>query len=383
MSVGMVTARSHGGVLARRKMLRTFIRGIPAPVQTASIRAANSRLVALLIGRASPLPVAVIIGAWMYYNRKVAPEGFPGFDDITAGWRVPVVGPDFAPGDYVPNPFDHGAFNNPPESLLDTDDIQFPTGIRYWGDFDVEPYPDARPGLNWPTVPAFAPAEAPLPMARPGAIAPPIVVPPFSGGGRLRYNVPLTFDGRDLIIDEALVNNVSITIGIPGRSSEAGSIAIRTNFPRKRPGPQRKKKRTREKKAKPKSALGFFILKRIANIGGEIKEWIDILAAATDYDGFSIRYAAGFRPFTGGDPGSGTAGGDFPEWIDDGGHETLRKAWYLFEMGAFNHLDEEHLAVLIIENEIEDAIFGAIGQLSKSAGRNLGLTFGPQTGLAI
>ncbi len=99
---------------------------------------------------------------------------FPGFDAISAGWRKPVVTPEYAPGDYVPNPFDHGSFDNPPESLLDTDDTIFPSWIRFWGDHGTNPY---APGAPRPYIlprPLRFDEETPLSQPGPHPLAEPI-----------------------------------------------------------------------------------------------------------------------------------------------------------------------------------------------------------------
>ena len=150
-------------------------------------------------------------------------------------------------------------------------------------------------------------------------------------------------------------SNVLIEIALPGPAGRlAPDVVFRTNTPRVKGG--------LENKAKPKNQFIYAVMKTIANAGGEAKEWIDILAEASDYISGSLITPKEYR---------------------DGNRETAAKAWWLFRAGGINNLDFELLAELIVANEVEDTIYGALGQLSKSAGRGLGLTVGPQTGLVM
>lgn len=398
MTVHAVTARQGGGLLARSASRRRFAQAIPRIARTAASRAATSRLALSLLGRTSPLPVAALIGAWMWYNRKVEPDGFPGFDSIDPGWRTPLV-TGVALGDYAPNPFDHGSFDNPPESLLDINTAEIPFGIIYWGDFGAEPYPDALPGINWPVIPQALPVRHSGTSSR------------VRLGGRIKYNLlpNLVIGVNDLIIDDGLDDNVVITIPIPipgisvagqgvGAARQA-EVKISKNAPRK--------KTLLERKARPRNLFIWLVLKKIANAGGEAKEWIDILAEATDFKGWRAR---GFqrvpltdraldttRPWQFRGVGSVVPTGIInrrkqpsladrvrpPSSITDGGHETQLKAWYLFKANGLDSMDWELLFQLAIENEVEDFAFGVAGRMSKFSAQNLGLTLGPQAGPLI
>lgn len=376
MTVGMVTARSGGGLQARQYFPRAAGRiAAPRVAATALSRAATSRLALLLLGRASPLPVAALIAAWVYYNRISDPPGFPGFDALTPGWRKPTIGHIYTPGDYVPNPFDHGAFDNPPESLLDTADSGFPQGIRYWGDFGVEPYPDPRPGLNWPSVvqafPSPIPSPRPTDRARPAGVAP--ITGDRSGGGSIagpRRNhqvLPnLVIGANDLITDETgIPDNIAIIIALPSNllpiTRSSGGLTFTRDSPRRK---------QREKKLRPRNMLIWWVIKKMVDAAGGAKEFVDIFAEAADFKGWKERVRAGFV-------GVNTP----PKSITDGRHENLLAAFYLFQAGGMNNLDLPLLAQLLLENEAEDFIFGAvIGRASKFTAQRLDMLFGVQTG---
>lgn len=332
----------------------------------------------------------------MWYNRKTEPAGFPGFDNVDPGWRKPVV-TGVALGDYAPNPFDHGDFDNPPESLLDVNTCALPNGCIYWGDFGVEPYPRPWPAINWPVIPAFVPPDIIGQSGKRNRI----------GGRRIPYrSLPnLVIGMNDLIIDDGLTDNVVIEIpipvfvgvGAPSRVNPARErVQIRKNAPRK--------KNVLERKARPRNLFVWLVLKKIANAGGEAKEWIDILAEAADYKGWKAR---GFlrvpltdrtldttRPWQFRAVGSVVQTGIInrakrpaladrvrpPGSITDGAHETQLKAWFLFKANGLDSIDWELLFQLAVENEIEDFAFGVAGRMSKFSAQNLGLSVGPQTG---
>lgn len=359
MSVGMVTARSHGGLrpanigraptssrVVRLRSVRNVRTRIPAAiqrgVQTKAQKVAVRKMAALLVQsvlRAPSLfPIATTVG-WLVFNEVRPPAAFPGFEQITPGWRAPPIGDTYSPGDYVPNPFDHGAFDNPPESLLDTDDVIFPTGIRYWGDFLTNPYPFPLPAINWPIIPRPWFKPDPKPQYRPRYNPRPDLSPQVRARLRPRWRPR---------------SNMRISFRInprPGQRKGTG-VEVKFDVPRKR---------TLDDKAKPANQFVYAVLKQLANTMGETKEWIDILAEA-----------AGYRS------GSKT----IPEPIRRG-RETVAKAYYLFVNGGIVNIDFETLGVLVIENEIEDFLIGIAGRMSKSAARSLGLTVGPQTGLVL
>lgn len=297
--------------------------GASAVAEARALGAVRKLAGKLRVPRLGPIGFALVAGEliWKVY---LEPDNFPGFDNITAGWRKPVVGPTYSPGDYVPNPFDYGSFDNPPESLLDTADTIFPSWIRYWGDFGTNPYPDPGPGDNWETQTRAMPSSSPRGRVRyrrlPNLIT---STQPWHPRSNIAFNIGTTFR------EPSIQNNVS-------------------------------RKRNDDGKAKPANQFVFGVLKAFANAGGEAKEWLDILAEASHYH-----------------PRSKLIPREL--W----GNETQKKFWWLFVAGGINFMDWDQLAVLVVENEIEDRIYGALGQLSKSAAQSLNLTVGPQTGLVM
>lgn len=301
----------------------TLRAGSQAASAVAERRALRKLAGRLRVPRLGPIGAAAL-AAELFYKVYIEPDNFPGFDNITAGWRKPVVGPSYAPGAYVPNPFDYGSFDNPPESLLDTDDTIFPSWIRYWGDFGTNPYPVNRPADNWETSTRVMPSTTPR--------------------GRVRYR--------------RLPNLATQTQPWHPRSNIEFTISTAFREPAIRLNVQRK--RSDDGKAKPANQFIYGVLRALVDFGGETKEWLDILAEASHYH-----------------PRSKLIPREL--W----GNETQKKFWWLFIAGGINHLDWDQLAVLVIENEIEDRIYGALGQLSKSAAQSLNLTVGPQTGLVM
>lgn len=266
------------------------------------------------------------------WNKWVYPQGFPGFEGMNAGWRKPVVGPGVAPGDYVTNQFDHHPnLDNPPESLLDVDDVLFPVWIRYWGDFGTDPNITPVKGDNWDTEGAVMPST----VARAGTA---------TRYRKLRNLAPETETETITPMD-----NISFTLDTTFRNP----IKIERDVPRRR---------AEDSKAKPKNKFVWLVMKKFANSAGELKEWADILASASGYIKGSMM---------------------LPKELRDTGKETQAKLYWVFFAGGLNVIDMQELAVLVVENEIEDAIFGFMGKLSKSAAQSLGMTVGPQTGLVM
>lgn len=377
MTIGAVTARSRGGlvpanqnraprtaqIIQLRKTVDVRTR-IPRSVSTRGLKHAirnrkvqSVRKIAQIVtgkvvrtvARSNPLSLAAIIGLDYLYNKVVAPDDFPGFDNIGEGWRDEQHHLGYVPGDYVPNMFDVGPFGPPPSrALLDSDDASIPLGIRYWGDFGVDPY--AVPGTvgdNWPVDPIWlpnpsvAPSPAPLPLPR--------VLP------SPRYNPQRDLSKRFRPRPRWRPrNNIQVLFRIGSSTAAHSSVRVTNNVPRVT-GPES------EGKAKPANQFVYAVLKNLANAMGETKEWIDILAEAAGYDRESLTAPAAIQK----------------------GHETVKKAWWLFVDQGINNIDFELLAVLVIENEIEDFVIGIAGQMSKSAAQSLNLTVGPQTGLAL
>ncbi len=373
LSVGAVTARSKGGLIPANQnraprtaqivqldSARKVVAGktsIPPSVSTKGIKHAIKQaqkaslgrialLVTKTVSRSTPLSLVTFIAADYLYNKVTAPAGFPGFDNIAEGWRDEQHHA-FSPGDYVPNMFDVGPIGPPPSrALLDSDDASIPLGIRYWGDFGVDPY--TTPGTvgdNWPSTPIWLPNPVPAAAPSPAYQPQPNLLPrPARNPERNRR---AQARGRH--------RNITITFRIRvgrGKLSASSSFTVKQDVPGGRTG-------VRDEKAKPANQFIYAVLKATANTLGETKEWIDIFAEAAGYDGRSS------APF------------------DQGRHQTVNKAWWLFVDAGINNIDFDLLAVLVIENEIEDFVIGIAGQMSKFAARSLGLTVGPQTGLAL
>lgn len=402
MSVGAVTFRSTlaGNIPARRFTPRHLRGTTPAIARTAVSRAALRRMALLLVGRASPLPVLALTAGWIYWNKFVEPAGFPGFDNIGEAWRKPTIGDTYSPGDYVPNPFDfHDNPDNLPESLLDTDDVVAFT-IRYWGDFGADPYPTPVPALNWPTLPQAIPEAG--------------VEPSQGGGNRRRRLLPNIFIGMNDLIDVETFDNVWIDIKIPNRvlpvNAPASAAAARDFQALRSRGKNAPRRKSVERKLRPKNMFIFWVIKKMINAVGEFTEYVDILAEAADYKTWRrnmfIRAPVRDRPLDlsrqpwwwkkpGVTPRSGRIPEKFgpegrrldtgraPASISDGRHEKLLKIWYLFEGGGLNSIDYDLLGQLIIENELEDLVFGGLGRMSKSAAINLDMLLGPQTGQVL
>lgn len=330
---------------------------IPRAVSTKGIRHAIKQaqkrsltrialLVTRTVARSTPLSLVTLIAADYLYNKVVAPSGFPGFENIGEGWRDEQHHLGFEPGDYVPNLFDVGPFGPPPSrALLDSDDASIPLGIRYWGDFGVDPYDvPGTVGDNWPTEPIWLPNPVP-------AVAPRRAYEPQANLNPRARRQP---ERNRRAQARARHRNISMTFRIRigrGRLAASASFTVKNDQPGGRI--------LRDQKATPANQFLYAVLKTLANTLGETKEWTDILAEAAGYPGFSS------GPF------------------ERGHHQTVQKAWWLFIDGGINEIDFDLLAVLVIENEIEDFVIGVAGQMSKFAARSLGLTVGPQTGLAL
>lgn len=331
-------APTRGRVIPFRLSGRVLTRG-PTLARKLSSFGSRASLIkaAKLLSRGSLPVLAATTAASLYFRTRTEPNGFPGFDNINPGWRDPEAPNGYVPGDYVPNAFDYGPNAPPPvRALLDIDDVQFPD-IRYWGDFGANPYPNPVPGNNWPLSPRVTPKEDEDPKNKYG--------PAYR---RLRnrardydpYPRWKPTDGIKIEIDPDPVPGTKVW-------------RVWNNPPRKR---------SKDPKIRPANQFVWLVLKKIANAGGEIKEYADIFAEASGYQKGSK---------------------ELPERLRNKGVETQAKLWWLFFGEGLNNLDWSQLAFLIIENEIEDFVYGALGQLSKAAARNLNLTVGPQTGLVM
>lgn len=349
------TFKSIGRVRSAERQPRIVRTRIPAAVSTRGLQTALrqaqavslrqiAKLVAQTVSRSTPLSLVTLLTAEYLYNKVVEPNGFPGFDNITEGWRDPHS--HHVPGDYVGNPLDIGPNGPPPlRALLDANDTTF-FSIRYWGDFAADPYPNPVPGVNWPTVPIWLPNPAILPAVSPVPAYRPLpnLIRPTQTRAQRR--------ARPRTRPRVREKNLEIKIRLPRTStSPRSSVKISRNVPAVRG--------KRDGKATPANAFVYAVLLELANAMGETKEWIDILAEAGGYEGQSS------AP------------------LQRGHHQTVQKAWFLFIDNGINNIDFDLLAVLVIENEIEDFLIGIAGRMSKSAARALGLTVGPQTGLAL
>lgn len=318
--------------------IRGVSAGIPGPFGPGAARAVEAAAIKRLAWKlVKPTflelaEFAVRPLATQYYRKHIVPTGFPGWVHMAAniGWTSDpgTPYPGAVPGDYTANGFD----NNPNwtsviHNIIDISDGTAIFGFRYWGHFHASnPLPAGRAGDDWEVGTRVLP----------GAVS----------DNKTRYR-RLT-DLAPQIQTEVWSprKNIAITIG----TTEQDPIDISLDVPRIR---------DREGKAKPANQFVWLVLKRFANAGGEAKEWTDILAEASHYVKGSIA---------------------LPEDLRDTGRETQAKLYWLFVIGGINSLDWDQLALLIVENEIEDRIYGAMGQLSKAAGQSLGLTVGPQTG---
>lgn len=136
---------------------RPVIRPANLPGRPALPRKAIQRLLRQM-ARRHPLGMAALL---FFTYGKTSPE-FPGLENVAAAWRKPVV-TEVPPGGYAPNSFDHHGThgNTGDESLLDTDDIVFPT-IKYWGDYWMNPVPEGAPIPFIPSPPLRYDEESPL-----------------------------------------------------------------------------------------------------------------------------------------------------------------------------------------------------------------------------
>lgn len=374
MSINAVTARStrlraanllgrptSGRVvpLRRTRLVRTRIpasvstRGL---VNTAVSRAALKRLALRILGPlAVAAPVIEDIGNRVY-RKYLDPAGFPGWGTFPDGWtsNPGVPYPGKSPGDYTANGFDNSPnWSTVTPNIIDTSDGSPIGGFRYWGHFNANPLPGGARGVDWPL---------PTHHILPEPISPPGVRP-----RALPRNNPRYRKLRDLSPRRAPRwtprSGFMISLRIGPQRRLARDLKFRINPVRDRDGGD---------KAKPANAAVFFALKLLANAGGEIKEMVDIFAEAAGYDDWLLRKAAGFKGLV-----------PVPASIDDGGHETQRKIFYLFWVEGINAIDFDLLFELLRYNMVEDIAFGLMGRASKFTAQNLGLTVGPQTGLVM
>lgn len=360
------TTRSIGRVKSAERGARIVRTRIPAAVSTRGIqtlaqRAALKDIAKLVVGaalRSNIATLATLQTLGFLYSITVQPDNFPGFDAINPGWRWPsVAGPPFFDpiGSYAPNFLDVGPWRDDPapRSLLDTNDVgppPFGLGIRYWGDFGTNPYPDEVPGVNWPRKARYMPETLPAPV--------PAIAPALQPANRFsrKYRKTEDLSRKTRPRPRWRPNrNMRITINLrPTRGARPGTtVRTRSDVARIRGDD--------DGKAKPANQFVYAVLKELANAMGETKEWIDILAEASGYDRRTRVVPSGI----------------------DKGHETAAKAYWLFVGQGVNNIDWGELQRLVRENAVEDFLIGIAGRMSKSAARSLGLTVGPMTGLAL
>ncbi len=274
----------------------------------------------------------------MFWNKHIDPTGFPGWGSFPAEFTsdAGTPYPAASPGDYTANGFDVGPWSSVVHNVVDTSDGSPIGGFRYWGHFHGStPLPAGRPGDDWEirTYAMPTPATATRTKTRSGT----------------RYT--RLVDLAPGLQTQRWHNRQNIAITI--RTGFRKPIDITQNVPRKR---------KQDTKVLPRNKFVWLVLKKFANAGGELKEWTDIFAEASGYIKGSMMV---------------------PEELRHGDKETQAKLYWLFVVTGINSIDWHQLAVLVVENEIEDIVYGSLGQLSKAAAQNLGMTVGPQTGLVM
>lgn len=321
--------------LTQQQFSQLMLTGSAGPVvKTAASRAALKRLALQLLGplgRAEPLISQFGV---RLFRRYVDPTGFPGWGEFPEGWTSNngAPWPEIALGEYTANGFDVGPYSSSAKNLVDTDDGSAIFGFRYWGHFeDAEPETEDAHGDGWPTkfyaLPETITGEKHSPKRQYRKL------PDLSMHAQAlpRWNV---------------YQNISIAV----KGGRRPRVVITNNFPRKRGD---------DMKTAPKNIFAYFVLKKFANIGGELKEWTDIFAEATGYIRGSML---------------------LPDHLRNTGKETQAKLYWLFFISGINSVDWELLEELVRYNSVEDVVYGLLGRASKSASRGLGLTVGFQTG---
>lgn len=300
----------------------------------AASKLALKRLATKLV---KPLQVADLLRplATRFWTTQVTPAGFPGWGMFPDQWTSDAGAPypGISVGDYTANGFDVGPYGPGTENLVDFSDGDI-FGWRYWGHYPWNNNPVTAGGF-----PAVDWARQTLSLTSPKTGT--------KTRSNIKYRILENLMPRLEVTPWKPTNNIAITI-----TTRREPTNIKQDVPRKKDGGN---------KAKPASQFVYAVLKGFANALGEMREWVDILAEASHYIKGSIM---------------------IPEEIRFG-HEVQAKLYWLFVVGGINFLDWDELAVLVIENEGEDLIYGFAGKLSKFAAIHLDLTVGPQTGPAI
>jgi hypothetical protein len=129
-----------------------------------------------------------------------------------------------------------------------------------------------------------------------------------------------------------------------------GAVKVTRNPPPVRPG-----KNIKERKARV-SPKGYRVMIGLANALGEAVEWIDKMADAAGYD--STRWR-------------------------NGRTKLADKFHFLFFEDGYQNISFEDFWKAYVANEAEDRFYGRIGDFSRETAEALGLSFAPQTGLAL
>lgn len=323
-------------VEGRRMRARLYRQGLKKAQQKAARRALVKLALKLLGKKAFGIgSEAVLELSQRFYTYTLDPEGFPGWGNFPENWtsNAGTVWPGKVLGTYTANGFDKVAFwTSTALNLIDISDGSSVFGFRYWGHYESDPMPNGAPGIDWETQTQPVPEPVPVVGRAPRARTIYRKLENLSVRSSTRWTPRSNFEVR-----------IGPRVQKP----------FRQNVPRKR---------ALDTKAKPANQFVYLVLKRFANAGGEVKEWTDIFAEATGYIKGSMM---------------------LPERLRDTGLETQAKLYWLFVVAGLDFLDWEELAVLVLYNAAEDAVFGFMGELSKSAAQSLGMTVGPQTGLVM
>lgn len=266
------------------------------------------------------------------WNEVTAPKNFPGWGNINPSYTREHDDANhnivISPGQKAPNGFSHGSYSPGilRDGLLDLSDGSAISGYRYWGHFHalpaaphtLEPKPNAE---DWPSATRVVPGTAPQ-------------VNPARSPNLAQLLNPFPFPN-------------TFTLVIPAN----GKPALKAQAVSARP-PQH----VLEGKASVHRAVAIMV--GVANAGGGLVEFLDIMAEASEYHPDSMMRSPGLSPLA-------------------------AKAEYLFLQGGLNHIDGDLLFELLIENEVEDRIYGTVGRMSAKGSRQLRITYGAQTGLVL
>lgn len=207
---------------------------------------------------------------------------------------------------------------------------------RYWYEFTIPSYtshpvnqpPWVTPGVSVPSPMPVEGLPAPMPVRSP-------MFDPNPGPGRIPGR---KLSRRKWPRPRSHSQNVTLTV------YPSGKVALDLDTPAKPPP-----RGVREKKA-AFGSRGYWFMRHIADAAGEAVEFLDILGEA--------------------------AGA--PKYLSPA--ETV--SW-LFLEGGIQNVDWVKFNQLLLDNKVEDWTYGKIGEGSKGASQELGLSFGVQSGLAL